>query len=198
MRLTLHQANILINHEGRACLSDFSLLTIVSDESGAITSCREGGTYPWMSPELLDPPSFGLEKGHPTKESDCYALGMVIYEVLSGKTPFAPLQIPMIMKKVLDRVRPERPQGNEGALFTEGIWGILARCWAHEPAERINAEKVLLGLGGDLSSVSTSSVAVCGDTTIDVYGHWDAASNYSSTFFGLVYGLRSPLTISVA
>jgi len=37
-----------------------------------------------MSPELLDPERFGMpESGdnRPTKQSDCYALGMVIYEV---------------------------------------------------------------------------------------------------------------------
>jgi len=35
-----------------------------------------------MSPELLDPGSFGEHAtGRPTKQSDCYALGMVIYEV---------------------------------------------------------------------------------------------------------------------
>ena len=39
-----------------------------------------GGTYRWMSPELLDPRSF-CSKGRPTRESDCYALGMTIYEV---------------------------------------------------------------------------------------------------------------------
>ena len=39
-----------------------------------------GGTYRWMSPELLDPESL-QRKRRPTLESDCYALGMVIYEV---------------------------------------------------------------------------------------------------------------------
>jgi hypothetical protein len=37
-----------------------------------------------MSPELLDPELFGIpqsEGDRPTKQSDCYALGMVIYEV---------------------------------------------------------------------------------------------------------------------
>jgi len=38
-----------------------------------------GGSYPWMSPELLDPDDT-CEPG-PTKESDIYALGMLIYEV---------------------------------------------------------------------------------------------------------------------
>ena len=37
-----------------------------------------------MSPELLDPELFDIpesEGDRPTKQSDCYALGMVIYEV---------------------------------------------------------------------------------------------------------------------
>jgi hypothetical protein len=37
-----------------------------------------------MSPELLDPEMFGVpqsEGDRPTRESDCYALGMLIYEV---------------------------------------------------------------------------------------------------------------------
>ena len=34
-----------------------------------------------MSPELLDPSRLGDRGPRPTKESDCFALGMVIYEV---------------------------------------------------------------------------------------------------------------------
>ena len=34
-----------------------------------------------MSPELLDPDQFGITDSRPTKQSDCYALGMVVYEV---------------------------------------------------------------------------------------------------------------------
>ena len=38
------------------------------------------GTWRWMSPELLDPKRFN-SNGRLTPESDCYALGMVVYEV---------------------------------------------------------------------------------------------------------------------
>ena len=34
-----------------------------------------------MSPELLDPDKFGANDSRPTTQSDCYALGMVVYEV---------------------------------------------------------------------------------------------------------------------
>ena len=48
-----------------------------------LMSFTAGGTYRWMSPELLDPDRFGVsqaEGDRPTRQSDCYALGMVIYE----------------------------------------------------------------------------------------------------------------------
>jgi len=40
-----------------------------------------GGTTRWMSPELLDPDRFRISDSRPTKQSDCYAFGTVVYEV---------------------------------------------------------------------------------------------------------------------
>jgi serine/threonine protein kinase len=97
-----------------------------------------------MSPELLDPESFGLKKSHPTRESDLYALGMVIYEVLSGWAPFAPAKAPVL--KILRGERPEKPQGARGAWFTDGIWVTLEHCWQRHPDDRPNLNAVLLCL----------------------------------------------------
>lgn len=44
------------------------------------TAGPSGGTCRWMSPELLDPRGFRSD-GRPSRQSDSYALGMVIYEV---------------------------------------------------------------------------------------------------------------------
>ena len=48
-----------------------------------------------MSPELLDPDRFGTGDCRPTKQSDCYALGMVVYEVrtISGFLVFAMVRL---------------------------------------------------------------------------------------------------------
>jgi len=43
-----------------------------------------------MSPELLDPKKFNASDPRPTKESDFFALGMVIYEVCAPVN-FSPL-----------------------------------------------------------------------------------------------------------
>lgn len=83
------QVNILVKDDGSACLADFGLISIVMDPNTTdITTSTDGGTqgtYRWMGPELFYPNEYGLSKFQLTKESDCYAFGMVIYEVGSSK-----------------------------------------------------------------------------------------------------------------
>ena len=96
-----------------------------------------------MSPELLDPDGFGFKDGRPTKESDCYALGMVVLEVLTGEAPFARYTSLTVMRKVVDGERPERPQGPEATWFTDDVWGTLEQCWSPQPKARPTVEAIL-------------------------------------------------------
>ena len=97
-----------------------------------------------MSPERLNPDQFGFENSRPTKESDCYALGMVIFEVLSGQIPFKRDGHELaVMREILEGEHPERPQGAEGARFTDDLWGMLKWCWSHQPKARPTVEAVL-------------------------------------------------------
>ena len=155
----------MINCDGHACLADFGLFTVASDQSSVLSSWVVGGTVQWMSPEL-SPEKFGLERGRPTKESDCYALGMVVYEVLSGQTPFAPAKVPTVIWKVLNGECPERPQGEEGKPFTDAIWGVLELCWKPQPSDRASAKVVLRRLEGT-PSPSRSSPDVGG--VVEIY-----------------------------
>ena len=140
------KANILIDRNGHARLADFGFLTIVSDPvnptaSSSLTTI--GGTVRWMSPELLDPERFYPKHGRPTKESDCYAFGMVIYEVLSGQAPFAPFSVMVVMRKVIDGERPERPEGAVGLWFTDDLWETIYMCWGTQPRSRPSVDTVL-------------------------------------------------------
>ena len=93
-----------------------------------------------MSPELLHPQLFGFNDSRPTKESDCYALGMVILEVLSGQAPFACDNVIIVMRKVVDSERPERP---EEVWFTDDLWGGLEQCWSSHPGTRPAVRAIL-------------------------------------------------------
>lgn len=96
------KANILVNRDRHACIADFGLSTITGVRTHSATrnsgiaspsspppndslvSFTPGWSIRWVSPELLDPGRFGVpesEDDRPTRESDCYAMGMVIYEV---------------------------------------------------------------------------------------------------------------------
>ena len=139
------KANILIDETGRACLADFGLVTIISDATSLVSSSSptHGGTYRWMSPELFCPEDFGLEDSRRTKHSDCYALGMVIYEVLSGQVPFSRYDTYAAIVKIGRGERPGRPQGAERKLFTDVVWRVLECCWASKRDDRPSIEDVL-------------------------------------------------------
>ena len=133
------KANILIDEDGHARLADFGLTMIISDPAHATISnfSKAGGTIRWMSPERFDPIRFGVRDGRPTRESDCYALGMVILEVLSGEVPFGcDCTELMVMHKVVEGGRPGRPGGAEGMWFTDELWGTLKMCWLPQPRNR--------------------------------------------------------------
>ena len=159
--------NIMVDETGRAVLADFSLASLIPDQSTfpstdvgsvpvqwmSITMRIRGGPVRWMSPELLEPRRYGLQKAQPTRESDCYALGMVVYEILSGCLPYGNDSSYVILLKVLDGERPEKPEGEAGRLFTDNIWEVMELCWKSKPSERAKARDVLLCLEEDSPDV---------------------------------------------
>ena len=90
-----------------------------------------------MSPELIDPQRFGFKNNRPTKASDCYALGMVVYETISGNLPFHKYADITVAMKVLEGEHPPR-----GTRFTTGLWKTLEQCWASQPNNRPSVEGV--------------------------------------------------------
>lgn len=97
-----------------------------------------------MSPELLSSEHLHFTDGRPTKESDRYALGMVILEVLSGRAPYNQFNRVIASQMVIKGTLPERP---ETPWFTDDLWGVLERCWSPQPTDRPAIEAILECLG---------------------------------------------------
>ena len=190
------QANILIDKDGNARLADFGLLTIISDSTqAATTTLTEGsGTLRWMSPELLDPGRYGARKARPTKESDCYALGMVVLEVLTGKSPFSRCNNLVVMKKILEGKRPDRPKGPEAVWFTNDLWITLEQCWLDTPMLRPSIEDVLKCLEQNLATWKPLTLSTDSDSQEDSDDDSvSTTSDHSCVFSHRVFDLNSPV-----
>ena len=166
------KANILINRSLRACIADFGLSAMT--RSGALTNDAAsfisqyslapftlGGTYRWMSPELLFPENFGITDDRPTRQSDCFALGMVIYEVccsysaaiprpglnypqvLSGHVPYRKLSSRLAMNEIIEGRRPKKPKLATRLGFTKELREVLEWCWLEDRNRRPNLGVVL-------------------------------------------------------
>lgn len=161
------QSNILIDEAHHARLADFCLLTVTPDPTNLLSSSSHtrGGTVRWMSPELIHPEEFGSKKSLPTKPSDCYALGMAVYETISGNLPFYGYTDSQVALKVAAGERPPR-----GVMFTETLWDMLKSCWASQPDDRPSTEEVLSCLknacdGRDSLHCSSGIATWANDTT---------------------------------
>jgi len=135
----IKSANILINGDQEACLSDMGLTTISATQAINSNSMdNASGTPRWMAPELfVDKPRF-------TYESDVYAFGMTIYEVISGKLPFQGLREFAVISVVIGGQRPARPGQEESAfVFEDRLWNLVQCCWMQDASTRCKMPEVV-------------------------------------------------------
>lgn len=116
-----------------------------------------------MAPELLNPENpagennllVGASAGgpnkisRPTKESDVYALAMVMIEVLSGRAPFDQYRDTVVIFKILSGNRPERPTSTE---VSDDVWKLIQNCWFKDPMQRSKLEGVIESLNRAINS----------------------------------------------
>lgn len=133
--------NVLIPSDHRPRLCDFGLARHV--DARTATSLKGAGSVPWQSPEVL------RDEASKSFQTDVYAFGITIYEVLSGRIPYFdyPSIGSMIAGVLFAGVRPPmEPASAPNDISYSRIWAEAARCWSDDPAERPSMVDVLLNL----------------------------------------------------
>jgi eukaryotic-like serine/threonine-protein kinase len=153
--------NILIDHEGRAKLTDFGIARRL-EQDGMTATGRVLGTTDYVAPEQA------MGQGS-DQRSDIYSLGVVLYEMLVGQVPFqADSQVGVAMKHVnedLPDVQGRRPE------LSAAVALVVERATAKKPGERYQEVGEMID---DLSTALEVEAARAGSTTGEATSVLDA------------------------
>jgi len=126
----LKPENVMVRTDGLLKILDFGLARSVSPGAAARTATMPGtvlGTAPYMSPEQV----LGQPAGPP---SDLFSLGTILYEMLTGKHPFAADTPVETMHRILHE-SPDPPSRVNRALTADFDF-VLAKALSKDPSRR--------------------------------------------------------------
>lgn len=127
-------ANVMISHQGEVKLMDFGIAR--DDTLTDLTETGTGlGTPSYMSPEQILGDKLDFR-------SDIFSLGIVLYQMITGRKPFVEDDARTVMQKIrLDRYTPPRKLNQDVPRTLERI---LARCMEKMPANRYATTQALI------------------------------------------------------
>jgi non-specific serine/threonine protein kinase/serine/threonine-protein kinase len=129
----LKPGNILVNKEGQAKLLDFGLARML-EPSGEVTQTMAQPGAPILTPAYASPEQV---LNHPiTVASDIFSLGVVLYELLTGKRPFGgPGDTAGQVQRAVCEVEPPAPSAAAPRLSAD-LDNIVLKAIEKQPAQR--------------------------------------------------------------
>jgi eukaryotic-like serine/threonine-protein kinase len=145
----LKPGNIMIDREGSAKIMDFGIARSLEDK-GSADAGMIIGTPEYMSPEQAE----GKEAD---QRSDIYALGVIIYEMITGKAPFEGATASGILKKHRTEAPPD-PKGLNPQV-TPGLARMILKCLEKDGEKRYQDAGEVLAELDDLATSMTKKAA---------------------------------------
>ncbi|KAF0420513.1 kinase-like protein [Gigaspora margarita] len=134
----IHSENILVN-EGSMKIADFGLSTNLNEMSEAQCINYKNTSYDCGMPAYVEPQYFKNPNYGFTKKSDIYSLGVILWEISSGKPPYQSLtSIDAIAVYIFQGKREIPIEGTP-----QKYVNLYAECWDEEPDKRPEAKQVL-------------------------------------------------------
>ena len=125
----LKPQNILIDENKNVKITDFGIAVAVSQDSLTQTNTLMGSVH-YLSPEQV-------RGSIATKQSDIYSLGIILFELLTGKVPFeGETAVSIALKHFREEIPSVREQNKE---IPQALENVIIKATAKEPAERYNS-----------------------------------------------------------
>jgi serine/threonine-protein kinase len=144
---------LILPETGELKVMDFGIARVSSMEAGASGLTTAGtvmGTPDYMPPEQA-------QGGAADFRSDIYSLGVVLYEIFTGKLPFTG---DTIMKIILGHIQtPPVPPRKTNPRIVAELEAIILRCMAKNPDERYQKVGEILDGLSEVSSRADASAA---------------------------------------
>jgi WD40 repeat protein len=131
----LKPANILVDEQGQPHVTDFGLAKRVEGDAKLSQSGAIVGTPAYMAPEQA-----AGKKGL-TTAADVYSLGAILYELLTGKPPFAGATALDILLQVIEK--DPAPPRQIRADINRDLETIVLKCLEKDPARRYSSAEAL-------------------------------------------------------
>jgi eukaryotic-like serine/threonine-protein kinase len=154
-------ANILVTDDGRIKLVDFGIASAMGSERLTVTGTTIG------SPHYISPEQASGERATPA--SDVYALGIVLYEMLTARRPFEGNNVTAIAAAQVEQ-RPD-PPSNHVTELDSGIEAIVMRCLEKDPGRRYEngtalADALRENAPARTAVMAATAGAVAGETAV--------------------------------
>lgn len=142
-------ANVLLLADDRVKITDFGIAHI--DDPTVTRQTQAGeilGTPVYMSPEQVMGET-------PDCRSDIYALGVILYELSTGRRPFEAKNLAGLFRAIAEETPPAPSQLNPR--ISRGFSDLILRCLAKRPEDRFQTGKFL----GDALQSCAADNGVC-------------------------------------
>jgi serine/threonine-protein kinase len=141
--------NVLLEKGGRVVLTDFGIARAVAADDAQNTLTAFVGTPAYMAPEQI-------EVGVPIDaRTDLYALGAMLFELLTGERPWQGDTLLVVAAARLLHPPPD-PRARRPDL-PAGLAALVLRCMARHPADRYASAA---DVAGDLSSLTVPAISL--------------------------------------